>query len=197
MSSEAPDTRERILKSTLKLLEAGEGKGVTMHDVAAEAGITRQALYLHFPSRAELLIAATYVVDETYDSEARLEASRNATSGRERLDAYIGAWADFITEIYGAAKALMALAATDEAAAAAWKLRMDDVREGCEAAIAALKDDGALAPGYTVETATDLLWALLSVRNWEALCLERGWPQELYAEQMKASAHKLFVAERH
>ncbi len=42
---------------------------------------------------------------------------------------------------------------------------MQAVREGCEAAIEALKRDWALSTDYTVEDATDLLWTLLQVEN--------------------------------
>lgn len=59
MSREISETRTRILKSSLELLEASQGKGVRMTDIAKGAGISRQALYLHFATRAELLIATT------------------------------------------------------------------------------------------------------------------------------------------
>ena len=63
MSSDNPETRSRILKAALTLLEASQGKGVRMTDIAKRAGITRQALYLHFSTRAELLIATTHYLD--------------------------------------------------------------------------------------------------------------------------------------
>lgn len=194
MSSEKSDTRTRILETTRQLLETGQGETVRMADIARKAGISRQALYLHFATRAELLIATTFYLDELKDSEARLAASRSAASGVERLEAFIEAWGSYIPEVYGMAKALMAMAPTDEAAAQAWGQRMADMREGCEAAITALKADGALAPGFSEAQATDFLWTLLSVRNWEQLTQECGWSQEAYLQTVKASARQLFVA---
>ena len=44
MSRDNPETRIRILQAALKLLEASQGKGVRMTDIAKQAGITRQAL---------------------------------------------------------------------------------------------------------------------------------------------------------
>lgn len=193
MSSENPDTRTRILQTTLNLLENGQGEKVRMADIARQAGISRQALYLHFATRADLLIATTFYLDELKGSEARLAASRNATSGRDRLDAYIEAWGSYIPEIYGMAKAILAMSETDEAAAEAWAQRMQDMREGCEAAINALQADGDLSPRYTPKQAADLLWTLLSVRNWEQLTQECGWTQDEYLKSLKATAHQLFV----
>ena len=195
MSSERPGTRIRILKAALHLLEVSQGTGVRMSDIAKRAGISRQALYLHFSTRAKLLIATTYYLDELKGSEERLAASRAAQTGIERLDAFIDAWGGYIPEIYGIAKALLAMKDTDEAAAKAWHERMQDMREGCEAAIGALNDDNRLLPAHSLDQATDILWTMLSVRNWEQLTIECGWPQKKYIETLKSLARQLFVAE--
>jgi AcrR family transcriptional regulator len=195
MSSDNSGTRDRILKAALKLLEASQGKGVRMTDIAKRAGISRQALYLHFSTRAELLIATTYYLDEVKGVEERLVPSRTAQSGIERLDAFIEAWGTYIPEIYGIAKALLAMRDTDEAAAEAWDERMQDMREGCEAAINALNRDKMLSPDHSPNQATDILWTMLSVRNWEQLTIECAWPQEIYIETLKSLARRIFVVE--
>ncbi len=195
MSSDNPETRTRILKAAWKLLEASRGQGVRMTDIAKEAGISRQALYLHFATRADLLIATTHYLDEVKEAKARLVPSRTAQSGTERLDAWIEAWGNYIPEIYGIAKALLAMRDTDAEAAQAWDARMRDMREGCQAAIDALDKDGRLSPDRAPDEATDLLWTMLSVRNWEQLTLVCGWPQARYIETLKWLARRIFVVE--
>ncbi|HUS54300.1 MAG TPA: TetR/AcrR family transcriptional regulator [Thermohalobaculum sp.] len=195
MSSDHPTTRDRILKATLDLLEAGQGQGVRMTDIAKRAGITRQALYLHFSTRAELLIATTLYLDAVKGVEERLVPSRTAQTGVERLDAFIEAWGSYIPEIYGIAKALLALKDTDDAAAKAWDDRMQAMRDGCEAAIGALNRDNMLSRDHPPDQAADILWTMLSVRNWEQLTIECGWPQEKYIETLKSLARRVFVAE--
>jgi len=194
MSRENLDTRERILKAALDLLEQSVGKGVRMSDIAKQAGISRQALYLHFATRAELLIAVTHYVDELKESDARLAPSRAAQSGVERLDAFVEAWTGYIPEIYPTAKVLIAMGDTDKEAAAAWDLRMRDMKEGCAAAIDALVADNDLSAAYSRQDATDLLWAMLSVRNWEHLKQQCGWSQKKYENAIKSLARQLFVA---
>ncbi len=191
MSSTTTPTRQKILKAALALLEAGDGNAVRMGDVARRAGISRQALYLHFKNRAELLIAATHYLDEIRGAEARLAPSRNAQSGSERLEAFIEAWAGYLPEIYGMATALMAMRDHDSAAAAAWNERMQDMREGCAAAMAALSADNRLA--MPEKEATDLLWTLLSVRNWEQLTKGCGWTQAQYLATLTTTARRLFI----
>lgn len=195
MSSPHPDTRNRILDASWKQLEIKQGMGVRMGDIARQAGISRQALYLHFSKRSELLVATTRYIDEVKGVDERLAASRNAATGVERLDAYIEAWGNYIPEIYAVARALLAMKDTDEAAAAAWTDRMQAMRHGCEAAIAALERDGKLSAEYSREDAIDILWTMLSVRTWEELTIDCAWPQQKYVGTTKALAKRLLVAD--
>ncbi len=193
MSSKNIETRTRILDATVQMLEKNGGRGVRMGDIAKAAGISRQAVYLHFASRTELLVAATRYLDEILDVDSRLAASRAATSGVERLALYIECWGHYIPEIYGVAKALLLAQDTDAAAAEAWRGRMLAMRDGCRAAIDALHSDGTLAPEWTPKRATDTLWTLLLVPNWENLTDECGWSTQQYVRWMKTVAERTFV----
>jgi AcrR family transcriptional regulator len=192
MSRKNLPTRDRILEAAWHLLETGGGT-VRMSDIAKRAGVSRQAVYLHFPNRAELLIATTRYIDDIKRVDDRLAPSRAATLGPERLTAYIEAWGNYIPEIYGVGSALMAMGDSDEEARQAWADRMCAVREGCAAAVAAIKADGRLPDGYTLESATDLLWTLLSVENWEQLTQQCGWSQKDYISRITKLAKTALV----
>lgn len=187
MSRNSSETRTRILNCTWNLLESGDKK-ILMSDIAKASGISRQALYLHFPTRAELLVATTRHIDSIKKVDERLAASRAAHSGIERLLAFINAWGGYIPEIYGMSVALRAMRASDTEAAVAWDDRMQAVRHGCAAVIQALADDNTLRHELTEKAATDLLWTLLSVENWEQLVRECGWSQEDYESEIKRIA---------
>lgn len=165
-----------------------------MSDIAKDTGISRQALYLHFPNRADLLVATTKYLDEVKNVDQRLAKSRAAETGQDRLDYFIEAWGNYIPEIYGMAKALFAMMDTDAEAKAAWDGRMAAVRHGCEAAITALIKDKQLTPDLKKKQAVDLLWTLLSVRNWEQLTIHCGWTQKDYIRHTKVVARKVLVA---
>lgn len=196
MSSGITETRTRILEATVRTLEASGGRGVRMGDIAKESGISRQAVYLHFASRTDLLVAATRYLDEKLDADTRLAPSRAATTGVERLRFYIESWGNYIPEIYGVAKALMMAQDVDEAAATAWRDRMLAMRDGCRAAIDALHADENLAPGWTRRSATDALWTMLLVPNWEALTIDCGWSTKQYISRMKTLAERTFVGRK-
>jgi AcrR family transcriptional regulator len=193
MSSENIETRTRILAATVRMLEAYGGRGVRMSDIAKESGISRQAVYLHFASRTELLVATTQYLDEKLDIDGRLAPSRAAKSGLKRLDLYIECWGNYIPEIYSVAKALLLAQGSDEAAAVAWDDRMAAMRDGCRAAIDALHAEKILAPGWTRREATDALWTMLLVPNWEALTIDCGWSTKRYVRWMKNQAKRALV----
>jgi AcrR family transcriptional regulator len=193
MSSSESETRTRILEATRQLMEEHRGKGVRMRDVAEAAGISRQAVYDNFGSRAKLLVETTHYVDEVRGLEERRRHFREATTGVGHLEAYVEFWGNFIPEVYGMAKALLAVRETDEAAAAAWDDRMGAVRESCRTTIEALHRDGMLAPEWSRDVAVDLMWTMLSIRNWEQLTTECGWSTNQYVSRMQKLLKRTLV----
>jgi AcrR family transcriptional regulator len=185
MSREKNPTHTRILQSTWKLLEAGKGNATRMSDIAKAAKISRQALYLHFPNRAELLLETTHYVDEIHDIDSKMAKIQNAKTGVEHLTTWVDVWGHHIPEIYGIAKALLAMKDNDEAAQAAWNDRMQAVRRGCAAAVSDLNAEGALKKTLSENEATDILWSIHSIGTWEQFRVECGWSQAHYIEMIQ------------
>lgn len=192
MSTDKIETREKILKAAWKILDENPRASSRMSDIAREAGISRQAVYLHFPTRADLLIATARYVDEVYEIDKRLAKSRNANRGKERLSAFIEAWGNYLPCVDCMASAFLAMPDDDDAMAA-WNDRMAAVRHGCLAAIEALAADGDLSSSYTVEQATDILWMLLSIQNWQLLTVKCGWSQVDYVSHILEIARNVLV----
>lgn len=193
MSSSNLSTRDRILEATCTLLEEKPGAGTRMSDIAKAAKVSRQAVYLHFENRADLLIAAMRDRDEKTGVEARLEPSRTAANGEKRVALFIEFWANQLPRIYALARALWMMRDSDPAAAAAWDERMAALRDGCAAAIHDIHSEGKLAEPWTQETATDLFWAMLSVQNWEILTQECGWSDAEYTANLTLQAQSCFI----
>ncbi|NOT46644.1 MAG: TetR/AcrR family transcriptional regulator [Acidobacteria bacterium] len=190
MSSKNSDTREKIIESAAKLLLKTSGQGVRMADIAKAAGVSRQAVYLHFPSRGELMIAAVRLLDDTHDLNERLKDFREARTGVEILESFVEFWGNYIPMIYGVAKALLAARDTDEAVAAAWDDRMNSIRDGCRRTIETIEHEGLLSSEWNVEEAVDLMWTMLSIQNWERLTIDCGWTVDNYVERMKSFLKK-------
>ena len=74
-------------------------------------------------------------------------------------------------EILPVARALEAAAITGEAGGEAWRDRMDDLHGVFRAAVERVE----LAPGWTVDSATDWAWARVQPSGFDHLVGERGW----------------------
>ena len=195
MSNNQAETRTRILEATWQLMEEKRGRGVRMSDIAKAAGITRQALYLHFASRTDLLVATTRYIDEARGLEKRLIPWRSAVSGVEMIDAFVEFWANYIPEIYGLAKALLAVYDTDEAAAEAWHDRMDAIKNACQRMVERLIEEDRLTAELTKNEAVSLFSTLLSVRNWEHLTVDNSWSNKQYINHMQTLLKRTLVQE--
>ncbi|MGI9350712.1 MAG: TetR/AcrR family transcriptional regulator [Rhizobiaceae bacterium] len=196
MSRDKFDTRTRILKTTQRLLEAGSSNSVRMSDIAKACGVSRQAVYLHFPTRAELLVATARSIDEAENIDLRLTASRTALGGVDRLSAFIEAWGNYIPAVFGVAKALQDMKDNDPEAKAAWDDRMRALRHGCQAAVNAIVKDGLLNPQFRKKEAVDFLLTLISVKNWEHLTKECGWSQRQYINSIRHAAESSLIKSR-
>ena len=194
MSSYNPTTRTRILDATRDLLDSNPGTAARMSDIAKRAGVSRQALYLHFPNRTELFIASTKQQDEAFGLNAALAAGLCSGRGHDRLKALVEVWGNYIPYIFGMAKTLMVLKETDDEAARAWNERMADFREACATVVTVLARDGQLTAAMTQEEATDWLWTQLSITNWELLTRTCGWDQARYVMMIQQATYRMLTA---
>lgn len=193
MSSQESKTRSNILEAAWKLMEQSQGYGVRMGDIAKAAGISRQAVYLHFENRTDLLIATLKYVDEIKGLDERLSVLGKAKDSVDLLEKLIEVWGNYIPEIYGIAKPVMATRDTDEAHAAAWAGCIDCLRGACRDVIKALKADKKLASGWSVDSATEVLLVQLSIQTWEQFTQEESWPQSQYIKRTKLLLQRTLV----
>src|SRR5688500_1518394 len=67
-------TRDQLLETAWRLFRS-DPAAASMGRIAAEAGVSRQAVYLHFQSRAGLLLALVRWIDEREQIAAQLEVA--------------------------------------------------------------------------------------------------------------------------
>ena len=53
-----PDTPQKIIESTIRLIDLHGLNKITMEEIAEGAGISKAALYLHYSSKKQLAVAA-------------------------------------------------------------------------------------------------------------------------------------------
>ena len=178
------DTRTRILEAAIELLMRGKGADVSMAEIARAAGVSRQAVYLHFADRGSLFIELVHYADEKRGLAAELDKVRNAPSGVAALRTMAAVQARTNPGIWPLARATDAIRRTDEEVERAWQDRLKDRYAGCAAVVKRLIHEGSLRRGLTAEIATDLLWSITSLRAWEDLVIQRRWKPQQYEERI-------------
>ena len=176
--------KEKILKAAAGLVMEQGDADVTMAQIAKAAGISRQAVYLHFADRSELLVAMVRYTDERRGLEAEIQKIREAPSGLEAMRRMVSLQARSNPIIWPAALTLEAVRRRDPAVERSWQDRLQHRLLGCKEIMRQVRRDGDLLPGMDVDTAADLLWTLTSLRMWEDLVLLRGWSPQKYERQV-------------
>ena len=176
------DTRARILDTAWGLVrERGVG-AVTVADIAAATGVSRQLLYVYFENRAGLLVAMA----RRHDVRSGF-AGRAAEAGSlppvEALERLLRLWFGYLPEILPVARALEAAAINGDEGGVAWRDRMGDLRELFAAAVARVDGGGRLAEGWTVPAASAWVWARAQPSAFQHLVGDRAWPPGDYTER--------------
>jgi AcrR family transcriptional regulator len=188
-------TGAALLAATRQLLEEQGFEALTMAAVAARAGVSRRAVYLHFASRTELVTAVFSYLGETEDIAGSLRRVWEAPDAAAAL----GEWARHLARIHPrllpVARAVDRVRHSDPDAAALWDRSMGNWHAGCRRLVAWLEREGRLAAPWTVDTAADMLWALMSFDVLEGLLVDRHWSPERYAEHLAVVFRNTFVGE--
>ena len=169
-----------MLTAARSLLEETPGAKVSMARIAERAGVSRQALYLHFADRTDLFLEVSRMADAAARSPARQQRVDGAPTARDALREAIALQAWLKPRLRGIATALDVLRRTDPAADAAWKEREHARLRRCEDVVRRLEAEGELAPAWDVASAARCLWAVTSQRVWDDLVVDQGWSTTRY-----------------
>ena len=192
MSKKRDRTRLVILQAAWDRLNKPNDPA-RLEDIAADAGVTRQSVYLHFGSRGGLLLALVAHVDETLGLGEQIAAIRACTDPVEALELSLKTTASFEPKIHGVAIALTRLAATDADAAAALEDRMKLRRGGMTEVLRQIDEAGKLSPDWTVKQVADVLWEASLPSSYEHLVVERGWSVKAFERWLLHLGHSFLV----
>ena len=180
-------TRERILVAARDLVERDAG-APNISAIARAAGISRQALYLHFPDQSSLLLALVAFVDEHEDLQAELATVEAAPDAAAQVAAVARMQARRNPRIAPFARALDFARHADQSASQAWRDRTDGRMRGAGAIVTRLREEGRLHPSWKTREATTLLWELTSFRVWDDLVNESGLAPNRYVAIVTGAA---------
>jgi AcrR family transcriptional regulator len=167
-------TRTAILDASRGLFETVGYHGVGLETVAKKAGVSRQAIYLHFDSKAALLSALHERVNEQ-DVEPQLSKVWACADSLSGLDAFVTATANVAPKIHGLFVALESAARLEDIAHETFEPPRQGRRADCLRMATWLGDEGRLAAGLKPTHAADVLFAIASIQCYENLVVTCGW----------------------
>lgn len=183
-------TRTALLDAARAVIEKDGYAALTMARVAEQAGVTRRAAYLHFPSRTEL---ATALFDHVAAREGladSLAAVWSAPDARAALTQWATHVARYHPRILAIDRASAAAADTDPDAAAHRAQVTAGQLAACRRVTQRLAAEGALAPPWTAGSAAELLWALLSPDLIGRLTVTSQWGTGDLASRLATLLHR-------
>lgn len=182
--SREKDTRGKILAAALAHIRRRGGADVSLGEIARAARLSRQAIYLHFADRADLMIALIRYVDELRGLPQKLGRIRDAPSGLAAIREMVRLQALDNPGLWPIARMFDAVRRQDPEVEQSWQDRLQERLKGCRAIVGRLEAEKSLRPGMDPATAADILWTVTSLRMWEDLVLQRNWSAEQYQDHV-------------
>ncbi len=188
-------TRAALLAATRQLIEEAGFEAATMAAVADRAGVSRRAVYLHFGSRPELMTALfDYVSDAEHlaDSLRPVWAAPDAEAALEQWARHLARYHPRILAIDLAAERVRQ---ADPDAETHRQIVIRDQRAACRRLADWLATENRLAQPWTVRTAADMIWALMSSSLIKSLLVDCHWSTKQFADRLAVLLHFTFVCD--
>ena len=101
---------------------------------------------------------------------------------------------EFWSAVFPVAQVLDAAQYDDDALGAAWRDRLKFRQMTFGSMIRQLADSGELSDTWTVEDASDMLYAVVSFDTWRELTRQLGWTDDHYVDAMTKLVCGAFLA---
>ena len=174
------DTQTRILETAWTLVnERGIGVGRS-GEIAAAAGVSRQLVYVHFTSRAGLLVAMARHQDARSGFRERALATRELPPAHGTRSARARLAASTCPRSCRSRSALEAALITGEDGAVAWRDRMGELHEAFRPPSRGSPKPASWRPAGRPNGPPTGPGPRCQPSNWLHLVVERGWSAEEY-----------------
>ncbi len=195
MSSRRPeDTRIAILDAARALYETEGYHRVGLEAVARRAGVSRQAIYLHFDSKAALLTALHLRVNEL-DVAPAMQPVWDSPDAGSGLDAFVAATATAVPKFLSIFHALETAVREEEEVEATWHPPREGRYADCLRMATWLHDEGLLAPGMRARQAADILFGMASTWLYDALVVTCGWSPRKWTTWTRSTVRNALLAD--
>jgi len=176
------DTRASVADAVLAVLD--EDERLTYEAVAPRAGVSRQTVYAHFPTRPALLVGAVERARDVAGLDAARQSVYEAATATAALEALVDLHAWFVPSVLRAQVAIERERWMDPEVERAFANRSGSRRQLAIHVATRLQAEADLAPPWTVTTAGELIETLTSPSFTAQLLREAGWDETQLRERL-------------
>jgi len=167
--------REKILEAVVTLLGTDTGAEFTYDRLAREANVSRQTVYAHFPTRADLLVAVADHARAKFDADRLSIPILEAATGVDALTALVAFHVSFTPKVLRQYRAVEYARSTDPELMKAFGKRTRGRDQLIRLVMTRLQAEGRLHPAWSVDSATDFVVATVNASTTYELLENRGW----------------------
>ena len=184
MSRRSDGTREAILAAARERWFGAGFNGAGLEQIAEAAGVTRRTVYLHFSSKAALLLAVVREVEVAAGLPELVGRLALTRTGIEAIDALGEIQVQYLPKVYNSIRLMHSARLEEPVANEVWLDRMAGRRTVFRMLAEGMAERGELLPDLSVEDAVMIIWALTSPHMYEYLVIDGGWSVEHFRSHL-------------
>lgn len=190
---QAEATKQAIVQAARKLFVQQGYQATTLPAIAQEAGVAVPTLYAVFGSKAAILSALVKSAGADEEIRALARAALGESDPKRQLRQAAHVIRSILERDADIMDLLWQAGSGDPDLADVWRQshRQQLARQG--ELLGLLAQRGALKPTLTIETATQIHWALSSPEVYRLLVREQGWTPQRYEDWLAESAATLLL----
>ncbi len=189
----AQDTRLSIVEATRTLLAETGYPEISLDDIAGRAGVSRQTIYVQFGSKSGVLQAVGEHIEQAA-LEGLIPTLLQASNPIDALRSGLERVAQFYEHDAQVLRNLHAQTVYDASYATVWRNKQLEIWRNTRRLVEWLDLDGCLTAAWSVDEATDWLWAASSFESYHQLVSERGWTAEQFVQRIMQLVEKTLLA---
>jgi len=188
----AEDTRQRIIAAAQALFAEAGYPNVSLDDIAARAGVSRQTIYVQFGAKNGVLRAVVEHIEQAQFGDVQAGLQRT-TDPVDSVRSGIGIQITFFSAHADLLRTFYAQAAHDPEVRALWQERTRWRLDALRWLFDLIEREGQLAPGWSAGAAADWIWSLISFQVYDMLVNERGWSPQQLEEQVRQAIDMMLL----
>ena len=158
------ERRAQLIDAARQVFVANGYHAAAMDDIADRAGVSKPVLYQHFPGKLDLYLALLEISGKQLVERVRV-ALASTEDNKERVQATVGAYFDFVNDPDGAYRLVFESDLTNEPAV---RDRVEAIEDACAVAVAAViaEDTGMTDDEATLLSIGIIGTAETAARRW-------------------------------